>query len=120
MVNFAPMLPLAGLRLVILTFASGFLFPLVAALVSGDIVAAEDHNGTLKTILTRSLDRGQVFAGKALAAITYALFALALMFAVATIGGSLVSGFHSLTSLSGTTATSRPPRTPPSNRIPKA
>ena len=92
-----------AIPLVILTFAAGFLFPLVTALVSGDIVAAEDHNGTLKTILTRSLDRGQVFGGKALAALTYGLIALVLMFAVATIAGSIVSGFHSLTSLSGTT-----------------
>jgi ABC-2 type transport system permease protein len=92
-----------AIPLVILTFTAGFLFPLVAALVSGDIVAAEDHNGTLKTILTRSLDRGQIFSGKALAAVTYAFIALLLMFAVATIAGSLASGFHSLTSLSGTT-----------------
>jgi ABC-2 type transport system permease protein len=91
-----------AIPLVILTFTAGFMFPLVTALVSGDIVAAEDHNGTLKTILTRSLDRGQVFSGKALAAVTYGLAALVLMFAVATIAGSIVSGFHSLTSLSGT------------------
>ena len=33
------------------------MFPLITALVAGDIVAAEDHNGTLKTILTRSVER---------------------------------------------------------------
>ncbi|MEA2353952.1 MAG: type transport system permease protein, partial [Solirubrobacteraceae bacterium] len=65
-----------AIPLVILVFASAFLLPLATALVAGDIVAAEDHNGTLKTILTRSLDRGQVFAGKLLAAMTYALIAL--------------------------------------------
>ena len=54
-----------AIPLVLLLFASIWLFPLVTALVAGDIIAAEDHNGTLKTILTRSLDRGQVFAGKA-------------------------------------------------------
>ncbi|MEA2297325.1 MAG: type transport system permease protein [Solirubrobacteraceae bacterium] len=88
--------------LVILVFASAFLLPLATALVAGDIVAAEDHNGTLKTILTRSLDRGQVFAGKLLAAVTYALIALLLMGTVATVAGSLESGFHPLVSLSGT------------------
>jgi ABC-2 type transport system permease protein len=91
-----------AIPLVILTFSAGFLFPLITALVAGDIVAAEDHNGTLKTILTRSLDRGQIFAGKGLATVTYGLLALLLMLAVATIAGSLVSGFHPLTSLSGT------------------
>ena len=54
--------------LVLLLFGSIWLFPLITALVAGDIIASEDHNGTLKTILTRSLDRGQVFAGKALVA----------------------------------------------------
>ncbi len=88
--------------LVILIFASAFLLPLATALVAGDIVAAEDNNGTLKTILTRSLDRGQIFAGKLLAAVTYALIALLLMGTVATVAGSLESGFNGLVSLSGT------------------
>ena len=66
-----------------------WLFPLVTALVAGDIIAAEDHNGTLKTILTRSLDRGQIFAGKMLAAATYAALALVLMGSVAVVAGSL-------------------------------
>ena len=52
----------------LLLFGSIWMFPLITALVAGDIVAAEDHNGTLKTILTRSVERGQIFAGKALAA----------------------------------------------------
>src|SRR2546430_17220821 len=51
-----------------LLFLSVFMLPLIASLVAGDIVAAEDGNGTLKTILTRSVDRGQAFAAKALAA----------------------------------------------------
>ena len=41
--------------------------PLITALVAGDIVASESHNGTLKTILTRSRERGEIFAGKVLA-----------------------------------------------------
>jgi len=85
-----------------LTFLVLFMLPLVAALVAGDIVANEDGNGTLKTILTRSVDRGQVFAAKALAAMTYAAAAVFVSAAVATIGGVASWGFHSLTSLSGT------------------
>jgi len=77
--------------LVILLFGAIWMFPLIAALVAGDIVASEDHNGTLKTILTRSLDRGQIFTGKALAAATYAIVAIVLK-----------SGFNPLQSLSGT------------------
>ena len=88
---------------VILIFGSYWLFPLITALVSGDIVAAEDHNGTLKTILTRSVGRGQIFAAKVLAAVTYAIVALALMALTAVVGGIIVSGFHPLVTLSGTT-----------------
>jgi ABC-2 type transport system permease protein len=85
-----------------LLFMSGFFLPLAAALVSGDIVANEDGNGTLKTILTRSVDRGQVFAAKALAAMTYAAVAVFLSAAVATIAGVISWGFHSVTTFSGT------------------
>jgi ABC-2 type transport system permease protein len=92
-----------AIPLVILLFGSVWMFPLITALVAGDIVAAEDHNGTLKTILTRSLDRGKIFAGKALAAATYAIVAIVLSGAVAIVAGSLVSGFNPLPDLSGKT-----------------
>jgi ABC-2 type transport system permease protein len=85
-----------------LLFMSGFLLPLAAALVSGDIVANEDGNGTLKTILTRSVDRGQVFAAKALAAMTYAATVVFVSAAVATIAGVISWGFHSVRTFSGT------------------
>ncbi len=85
-----------------LLFLSVFMLPVVAALVAGDIVANEDGNGTLKTILTRSVDRGQVFAAKALAAMTYAAAAVFLSAAVATIAAVISWGFHSITTLSGT------------------
>lgn len=89
--------------LVLLLFGSVWMFPLITALVAGDIVAAEDHNGTLKTILTRSLDRDQIFAGKTLAAATYAALAILTTAIVAVIAGSIVSGFNPLVSLSGKT-----------------
>jgi ABC-2 type transport system permease protein len=88
--------------LVILLFGAVWMFPLITALVAGDIFASEDHNGTLKTILTRSLERHQIFAGKALAAGTYALAAILLNTTVAVIAGTIQSGFNSLQSLSGT------------------
>jgi ABC-2 type transport system permease protein len=88
--------------LVLLLFGSAFLFPLVAALVAGDIVATEDHHGTLKTLLTRSVDRSAVFAAKALAAATYGLIALAVFALVATAAGALAWGLDPLRSLSGT------------------
>jgi len=84
-----------------LLFLSVFMLPLIASLVAGDIVAAEDGNGTLKTILTRSVDRGQVFAAKALAAATYAAIAVFLSAAVATVAGVASWGFNHVVTFSG-------------------
>jgi ABC-2 type transport system permease protein len=91
-----------AIPLVSLFFGSFWLFPLITALVAGDIVATEDHHGTLKTILTRSVDRQQVFAGKALAALTYTLVALFLFAGVGLLVGGVIWGFDPLISLSGT------------------
>jgi ABC-2 type transport system permease protein len=91
-----------AIPLVLLLFGSVWMFPLITALVAGDIVAAEDHNGTLKTILTRSLGRGGIFGGKLLAALTYTIAAILLSGATGVIAGGIVSGFYPLTSLSGT------------------
>jgi ABC-2 type transport system permease protein len=88
--------------LVCLSFGSIWLMPLITALVAGDIVATEDHHGTLKTILTRSVERWQVFAGKALVAMTYAATALVLFVGVGLLAGGLMWGFDPVTSLSGT------------------
>ena len=91
-----------AIPLVLLLFGSIWLFPLITALVAGDIVAAEDHNGTLKTILTRSVERSQVYAAKTLAAFSYAALAILVTGTVATVAGVLASGFNPITTLSGT------------------
>jgi ABC-2 type transport system permease protein len=91
-----------AIPLVLLLFGSVWMFPLITALVAGDIVAAEDRHGTLKTILTRSVDRQQIFAAKLLAAFTYAILAIVISGAVALIAGILASGFNPITTLSGT------------------
>ena len=88
--------------LVCLAFGAFWFLPLITALVAGDVVANEDHNGTLKTILTRSVERWHVFAGKALAALTYTVALLTIYVGVALLAGGLVWGFDPLTTLSGT------------------
>ena len=102
---FAGQITQSGLAtpVLMLLFESVFFLPLIASLVAGDVVAAEDGNGTLKTILTRSVDRGQVFAAKSLTALTYATIAVFLSAAVATVGGIASWGFHSITTFSGST-----------------
>src|SRR5262249_6050429 len=57
-----------AIPLVLLVFGSIWMFPLITALVAGDIVASEDHNGTLKTILTRSPDPRPGYARQGLPA----------------------------------------------------
>jgi ABC-2 type transport system permease protein len=101
---FAGQITASGLATPVLTleFLSAFMLPLIASLVAGDIVAAEDGNGTLKTILTRSVDRGQVFAAKTLAAMLYAALAVYVSATVATVGGVASWGFHPVRTLSGT------------------
>jgi ABC-2 type transport system permease protein len=90
-------IPLVGLF-----FSSIWLFPLITSLVAGDIVAAEDNHGTLKTILTRSTERWQIFTGKLLAALSYTFVALVLFVGVGLVVGGLLWGFDPLTTLSGT------------------
>src|SRR6476620_12213148 len=70
---------------VVLFFMSIWGLPLITALVAGDIVASESSHGTLKTILTRSRERGEVFAGKVLASLTYTALAVFAMGAVALV-----------------------------------
>ncbi len=102
---FAGQITQSGLAtpVLMLLFESVIFLPLIASLVAGDVVAAEDGNGTLKTILTRSVDRGQVFVAKALAALTYATIAVFLSAAVATVGGIASWGFNSIKTFSGST-----------------
>ncbi|HKB20358.1 MAG TPA: ABC transporter permease [Gaiellaceae bacterium] len=88
---------------VALFFMSFWAFPLITSLVAGDVVASESHNGTLKTILTRSRERGQVFTGKVLAAFTYTVTVVVAMATVGLVAGGIAWGFNPLTSLSGTT-----------------
>jgi ABC-2 type transport system permease protein len=104
---FAEQITKSGLAtpILMLLFLSMFMLPLVASLVAGDIVANEDGNGTLKTILTRSVDRGLVIAAKALAAITYAALAIAVTSTVSTVAGVASWGFNPIRTLSGTTVT---------------
>jgi ABC-2 type transport system permease protein len=101
---FAAQITQSGLAtpVLMLLFLSVFMLPLTASLVAGDIVAAEDGNGTLKTILTRSVNRGQVFAAKAMAAMSYAALAVFLSAAVATVAGILSWGFEPVRTFSGT------------------
>src|SRR6476659_8730401 len=66
------------LPFICLVFSSLVLIPLLAALVAGDIVAAEDGNNTLKTVLTRSTSRLRLLVAKMAAMTTYVVTLLLL------------------------------------------
>jgi ABC-2 type transport system permease protein len=90
-----------ALSLVVLTFASRFGAQLVTALVAGDIAASEDALGTLKAILTRSLKRSQILAGKVLASFTYVVALLAALLVAGLVAGLAAWGFNPVVNLSG-------------------
>jgi ABC-2 type transport system permease protein len=91
-----------ALALVVLTFASRFGAQLVTALVAGDVVASEHSGGTLKMVLTRSLRRRQVLAGKTLASFTYVIALLLALLVAGLISGTIAWGFNPVIDLTGT------------------
>ena len=78
-----------AIPMVILGFGGQWLLPVGAAVVAGDIFSSEDHFGTWKTILTRSRSRGELFAGKFLAAMTFAAAAMVLLIITDLVAGVL-------------------------------
>jgi ABC-2 type transport system permease protein len=88
--------------LVILGFLASWAFPLLTAIVSGDIFATEDQQGTIKTILTRSVSRTATFWGKVLTAISWSVAIVTLLAVSSTLAGVAIIGHQQLPSASGT------------------
>jgi ABC-2 type transport system permease protein len=91
-----------AIPLVVLGFAGAWGFPLIAGIVAGDLFSSEDRHGTWKTVLTRSRTRGQLFAGKLLAAATFTVALATLAGLSSLIAGLIFVGDQSLVGLSGT------------------
>lgn len=89
-----------AIPMTILGFGAQWLLPALTAIVAGDIYSADDHLGTWKTILTRSRGRGELFAGKFLAAMTFAVAAL-LLLTGADLAAGLAAGRSPVVGLSG-------------------
>ena len=90
-----------ALPLVVLGFAGQWGFPLLAGVLAGDMFSAEDRYGTWKTMLTRSCTRRDVFAGKVLAAMTFAVALVALTALASLLAGLLLVGDQPLIGLGG-------------------
>jgi ABC-2 type transport system permease protein len=89
-----------AIPMVVLGFGGQWVLPVLTAVVAGDIFSAEDHFGTWKTILTRSRTRGELFAGKFLAAVTFAVAAM-LLLTVCDLAAGLVAGTQPVVGLGG-------------------
>jgi len=89
-----------AIPMVVLGFGGQWVLPVLAAVVAGDIFSAEDHFGTWKTILTRSRSRGQLFAGKFLAALTFGTAAMVLLTVTGLLAG-LLAGTQPVVGLGG-------------------
>lgn len=85
------------LPFIALFFSSLVLLPLLAGLVAGDIVAAEDGSHTLKTVLTRSTSRLRLLAAKAGATATYVVTIIMVFGVSGTLIGALAAGAHPVT-----------------------
>jgi ABC-2 type transport system permease protein len=92
-----------AVTLVLLTFAGSWGLPLIAGVLAGDIFSSEDRYGTWKTVLTRSCPREDIFAGKVLAAFTFALALTGLTALTTTLAGIIFVGSHPLVGLDGQT-----------------
>ncbi len=89
-----------AIPMVVLGFGAAWVGPVLTAVVAGDIFSSEDRFGTWKTILTRSHSRGQLFAGKFLAALTFAV-ALLVLLTITDLAAGLVAGTQPVVGLGG-------------------
>jgi ABC-2 type transport system permease protein len=91
-----------AVSLVLLAFAGNWGFPVIAGVLAGDLFSQEDRLGTWKTVLTRSRTRAELFAGKVLAALAFAIALAALAAIASLVAGMIVAGDRSLVGLGGT------------------
>ncbi len=90
-----------AVSLVVLGFAGTWGFPIIAGVLAGDLFAGEDRQRTWNTILTRSRTLEEVFAGKALAALTLTLVLGLLLAAMSLVAGLTLVGAHRLVDFGG-------------------
>lgn len=87
--------------MVVLVVAAQWLLPLVASIISGDVFSSEDNLGTFKTILTRSVTRGEVFWGKVLAALSATVLLVLSIGASSLAAGLVCVGAQDFVSVGG-------------------
>jgi ABC-2 type transport system permease protein len=87
--------------LVVLGFAALWVFPALTSVGGGDLFSAEDRYGTWTTVLTRSRNRAEVFAGKVVTALGFSTLAVAILAVSSVVAGVFAMGPQPLIDLSG-------------------
>lgn len=90
-----------ALPLFILGFAGLWLFPVLAAIVAGDLFSGEDRHGTWAMVLTRGRSRMEIYTGKVAIALAFAALAVAALGASSLGAGLVVVGNGPVVDLSG-------------------
>jgi ABC-2 type transport system permease protein len=80
-----------------------FFLPLGTSLLSGESIAAEASNGTLRYLLVRPVTRSRLVLQKYLAVMAQVAIAVALVIAVGLVSGVIAFGFGPMPTLSGAT-----------------
>ena len=86
-----------------ITVAIPFFLPLVVGVVSGDSIAGEAGQGTLRYLLTVPVSRGRVLTIKTLAVATFTATAVLVVAIAGLVIGAALFGLHALVLLSGDT-----------------
>ena len=87
--------------LVVLSFSSSWVLPLVTSLVAGDSFSAEDRIGTWRHLLVAARSPQRIFVAKAAASLTVVLAVLVGLAVSGMVGGLLAAGNRPLVGLSG-------------------
>lgn len=87
--------------LVVMGFAGQWAFPVVAAVVAGDIFSGEDRNGTWKLLHGRSYGRLPLFAAKALVGLAAPVVGSVVLVTSSLVCGLVLVGRDPVVNLSG-------------------
>jgi len=87
--------------LAVLGFSAMWILPALGALVAGDVFSGEDRHGTWSSILTRSRTRSEIFAGKAVLALSCPAAVVMLLGFSSALAGLAGVGHQPLVDLSG-------------------
>ena len=85
-------LSLTNTPLTVLSLATGFILPLMIAMVTADLFTAEQENGSIKAVLTRPVSRISILTSKVLAIVLYTLLVLSVCLVTSLFYGIVFNG----------------------------